>query len=116
MKIAHRWLLRSAFLLKRNFAGGIVPEKKVFDGVEVAPFKNGCRAAVSISADFELDWARRSLPGGERDAFGISERQNVPYILSLLDEVSIPITWATVGHLFLSDCKRNGTRAHTEMP
>src|SRR5437773_1916634 len=115
MKIGHRWLLRCAFGVKGNFGGGVVPETKAFDGVEVAPFKYDSRAAVSISADFELVWARRALASRERDVFGATERENVPYILSLLDDVSIPITWATVGHLFLSSCTRDGSRAHPEM-
>jgi peptidoglycan/xylan/chitin deacetylase (PgdA/CDA1 family) len=116
MKTSDKWILQYAFALKGNFAGGVVPETKAFDGIEVAPFKYASAAAVSLSADFELDWARRSRPSGERDAFGETERENVPYILGLLDDLSIPITWATVGHLFLSDCKKNGSNAHPEMP
>src|SRR5258706_4985083 len=35
----------------------------------------------------------------------------------MLDRYSIPITWATVGHLFLESCKRSGSGlAHAEMP
>ncbi len=116
MKIRQKQILRSIFSLKGNFAPGIAAPKKIFDGVEIAPFWNACSAAVSISADFELNWAFRSLLADERDHLGTTERQNVPYILSLLNEFSMPITWATVGHLFLSSCNGNGKYAHAEMP
>jgi len=48
---------------------------------------------------------------------GTTERQNVPFILRLLDEYSVPITWATVGHLFLETCVRaTSGLAHATMP
>jgi hypothetical protein len=116
MKNEQKKILRSIFSLKGNFSSGVVPPKKVFDGVEIAPFWNACPAAVSISADFELNWAFRCLRPEERDQLGFTERQNVPYILDLLNEFSMPITWATVGHLFLSSCAGNGKNAHDNMP
>ena len=116
MKIKQKRILRPIFSLKGNFAPGIAPQKKVFDGVEIAPFRNGCSAAASISADFELNWAFRSRPAELRDQLGITERRNVPYILDLLTEFGVPITWATVGHLFLPSCMREGDCAHRNMP
>jgi peptidoglycan/xylan/chitin deacetylase (PgdA/CDA1 family) len=116
MKVGKRQVLRSIFSLKGNFAPGIAAQKKIFDGIEIAPFWNACSSAVSISADFELNWAFRSLPAGERDRLGAAERQNVPYILDLLTEFSVPITWATVGHLLLASCKREGEHPHRRMP
>jgi len=116
MKIEQKRILRSVFSLKRNFSPGVEAPKKIFDGVEIAPFRNACRAAVSISADFELNWAFRSLPADQRDKLGIAERDNVPYILDLLDEFSMPITWATVGHLFLESCSRESKYGHGNMP
>ncbi len=116
IKIEQKRVLRSIFSLKRNFAPGIAAPKKIFDGVEIAPFWNACSAAVSISADFELNWAFRSLPPEERDYLGITERHNVPYILDVLNEFGMPITWATVGHLFLDSCNRNGHYGHEDMP
>jgi polysaccharide deacetylase len=116
MKIAQKKILEAAFAMKGNFAPGIAPARKVFDGVEIAPFRGAARAAVSISADFELNWAFRSLPAAERDRLGVAERANVPCILDMLTEWSIPITWATVGHLFLRSCTREGTCAHAAMP
>ena len=32
-------------------------------------------------------------------------RDNFPALLSLFDQFEIPITWATVGHLFLNECR-----------
>ena len=116
MKIKQKQILRSIFSLKGNFTPGIVPAKKSFDGVEIAPYWNGCRTAVSISADFELNWAFRSLNADHRDQLGATERQNVPYILDMLNEFGVPITWATVGHLFLSSCKSQGGHPHWNMP
>lgn len=116
MKIRQKSVLRSIFSLKGNFSEGVVGPKKVFDGIEIAPFWNGCKAAVSMSADFELNWAFRCLPAAQRDQLGSTERQNVPYILDLLADFSMPITWATVGHLFLSSCNGTGKHAHGNMP
>jgi peptidoglycan/xylan/chitin deacetylase (PgdA/CDA1 family) len=116
LKIAQKRVLRSIFSLKGNFAPGTAARKKVFDGIEIAPFWNACSAAVSISADFELNWAFRSLPAEQRDRLGATERLNVPYILDLLTEFGIPITWATVGHLFLARCASEGEYAHPNMP
>jgi hypothetical protein len=116
MKIAQKPILRSILSLKGNFAPGVVAPKKVYDGVEIAPFWNACRAAVSISADFELNWAFRCLAAEQRDQLGTTERHNVPYILSLLNEFGVPITWATVGHLFLQSCACDGQYPHGNMP
>src|SRR5215471_17613743 len=115
MRSTHKQILRSLLSLKGNFAQGHAAPKRVFDGIEVAPFWNACPAAASISADFELNWAFRCLAPEERDRLGRSERQNVPYILSILNELNIPVTWATVGHLFLTSCARNGNHPHSEM-
>jgi peptidoglycan/xylan/chitin deacetylase (PgdA/CDA1 family) len=116
IKLAQKRVLRSIFSLKGNFAPGAAPQKKVFDGIEIAPFWNACSAAASISADFELNWAFRSLSAEHRDRLGAAERLNVPYILDLLSEFSVPITWATVGHLFLASCVREEETAHRDMP
>ena len=70
---------------------------------------------VLISADFELAWAWRYSRRNSNSPFDLSirrarqERKNVPILLSLCDKFNIPITWATVGHLFLNSCsKENG--------
>lgn len=79
------------------------------------PFKIG---RLIFSADFEMAWAfrfskQKSIQAVEK---GLSERENVPVIVSLLEEFKIPITWATVGHLFLDHCERVHEKAHPEMP
>jgi peptidoglycan/xylan/chitin deacetylase (PgdA/CDA1 family) len=91
-------LLESIFRLKRNFAWGVRVQPRCFDGVEITPFR-GWRSA----EETRLRAAR--------------ERRNVSYLVPLLEEYTIPITWATVGHLFLERCER-GTdgRAHPQMP
>lgn len=116
MRIANRRILRRILSLKGNFAAGVPARRKLFGDVEIAPFRNACSAAVSISADFELNWAYRGRAANLRDSLGTRERKNVPYILDLLSDFSMPITWATVGHLFLTSCTRDGEHAHRNMP
>jgi hypothetical protein len=73
---------------------------------------------VIISADFELAWAWR-LDKRSADPLKLSldlarkERENLPRILDLCDKFDIPITWGTVGHLFLEHCQRQEGKAHT---
>ncbi len=58
-----------------------------------------------ISADFEMAWAfRYSKRNVNPITMADLERENIPILLSLFDEYAIPITWATVGHLFLESC------------
>ena len=33
-------------------------------------------------------------------------RENVPVLLKIFEDFNIPITWATVGHLFLESCNK----------
>jgi peptidoglycan/xylan/chitin deacetylase (PgdA/CDA1 family) len=110
-------VLKLIFWLKGNLAEGLKPEGTHGDGVSVAPFLHDRPAAASISADFELNWAWRELPPVQRDEKGRLERSNFPYLMSLLERTRIPITWATVGHMFLDSCSRGADgRAHPEMP
>ena len=82
---------------------------KAYDGV------------IIISADFELAWAWRFAkvtkdPKSESEAYAKKARKNIPVLLSLCEEFNIPITWGTVGHLFLEECKRNQAGiAHPEI-
>jgi peptidoglycan/xylan/chitin deacetylase (PgdA/CDA1 family) len=74
------------------------------------------RAVFILSADFELAWAWRFAYSREMtERFAQTARKNIPKILSLCDQYRIPITWATVGHLFLERCSTNGHRAHPSM-
>ena len=75
--------------------------------------------AVTISLDFEMAWAWQYAKDMTVDpvAMGLQERDQVPLTLSKFDELNIPTTWATVGHLFLDGCSRgaNGL-AHHDLP
>jgi hypothetical protein len=117
MLIKNRALLKTIFAAKGDFARGCAPEPRVFEGIQTAPFKNDARAAVCISGDFEMSWAWRGRGQELMTHRALTERSNIPRILELLDEYSIPITWATVGHLFLDSCRRSGDGiAHPKMP
>ncbi len=62
---------------------------------------------IIISTDFEMAWAfRYSKRKVNPIEYANLERQNIPILLKLLDEFSFPITWATVGHLFLESCRK----------
>lgn len=117
MQIKSTALLKAIFSLKGNLAEGFRTPSKMLAGVEVARFKNNAGAASCISADFEMGWGWRSRGFVGAEAMGGAERRQVPMILKLLDEFSVPITWATIGHLFLESCKCSSDGvAHPEMP
>jgi hypothetical protein len=84
-------------------------------------FPRPARAALVISADLELGWAWRYVRG-VADPLELARlaarrtRENFPTLLDLFDRFETPVTWATVGHLFLEGCERNAGRAHAEMP
>ena len=85
--------------------------------MRVCRYLNDAAAAANISADFELAWAWREWGTARAEEVGLRERANVPVILELLDHLDIPITWATVGHLFLESCADdNGGPSHPGMP
>jgi peptidoglycan/xylan/chitin deacetylase (PgdA/CDA1 family) len=70
-------------------------------------FPNHQKGGMILSADFELAWAPRFTkrhPNPLEHAIKLAkqERKNVPQLLSLFEKHHIPVTWATVGHLFLS--------------
>jgi peptidoglycan/xylan/chitin deacetylase (PgdA/CDA1 family) len=118
MQLSSPALLEGIFALKGNFSAGLFPAaKQPSPGIQIAPFKNNARAAVCISGDFELSWAFRSSGQAAARNRGTTERNNMPVILDLLEQYSIPVTWATVGHLFLESCRRSASGvAHPEMP
>ena len=77
------------------------------------------KGIVVFSADFEMAWAFRFSKTRhlEANAVGLEERRNIPLILSLCDNYAIPVTWATVGHLFLNQCRKGENESpHPEMP
>lgn len=81
-----------------------------------SPFKKGI---VVFSVDFEMAWAFRFSKTLQSEAVrkGLEERENIPVLLELFQKYHIPVTWATVGHLILSECKKSSEGlAHPEMP
>jgi len=70
-------------------------------------FPNSEKGGLIISADFEMAWAFRfSKRKVDPLAMAAFERENIPVLLQYLEKYSIPITWATVGHLFLESCNK----------
>jgi hypothetical protein len=111
--------LRS-YLSKIKFALGKNPQiKKTHDPSRFIPKKY--QAVVLISADFELAWAFRfskKYPDPKAAAIekAMTSRKNIPKILDLCNTFKIPITWATVGHLFLNGCNAEKGINHPEIP
>lgn len=82
--------------------------------------RNGLqRGAVTFSIDFEMAWAWQYAKSmaEDRDAISLRERAQVPQMLAKFDEFDTPVTWATVGHLFLENCCRDAHGvAHPDLP
>jgi len=73
---------------------------------------SGVDGVIIFSADFELGWAWRYAKGltdprAESEAYARRARTNIPVILELCERHDMPITWATVGHLFLDHCTKS---------
>ncbi|MDL5360614.1 polysaccharide deacetylase family protein [Halalkalicoccus sp. NIPERK01] len=66
---------------------------------------------VVLSIDAELAWGFHDRPDPPRERIAAA-RPGWSRLLSILEEFSIPATWAIVGHLFLEEC--DGT--HAEHP
>lgn len=74
-------------------------------------FPNSEKGGLIISGDFELAWAWRYAKAYQKplkvgDEMAARARTNFPKLLQLFDQYNIPITWATVGHLFLKECNK----------
>ena len=82
---------------------------------------SGFKTVLLISADFELAWASR-YDKNVNDPLKVTldrartERLNVPEILKLCEHFQVPVTWATVGHLFLDKCTAVDRIKHPEIP
>lgn len=117
MRISNKSILKFAFFLRGHLRSKGPHGRVIHDGIEIAPFKDNAHGAGCISADFELNWAWRNLPQDQRNEKGENGRKNIPLILDILDQLRIPITWATVGHLFLFECHADSSgKRHPEMP
>lgn len=115
-KILHRYLIVllkagiKSNLSKLNFWLGRTPlieQTENYRKYIPKPYK----AVVIISADFELAWAWQWSKVKNPLELVIEKaqnaRKNIPLILDLCKKYNIPITWATVGHLFLPSCNIN---------
>ncbi len=84
-----------------------------------ASYPGGRRAAVVLSADLELAWAWRYARVSNPLAYARQRarqgRRNLSVLLDLCDRYELPVTWATVGHLFLGTCRRQADRIHPEL-
>jgi peptidoglycan/xylan/chitin deacetylase (PgdA/CDA1 family) len=75
-------------------------------------FPGGELGGMILSADFELAWAWRYAKKYQ-NSYATSmqkaqqARRNFPSLIESFDQYSIPVTWATVGHLFLQKCTAN---------
>ncbi|MCB9302690.1 MAG: polysaccharide deacetylase family protein [Lewinellaceae bacterium] len=104
-----------SFELRRNPRIAARPEN--FDNF----IPEGYDGVLIISADFELAWAWRyakklTNPKEEAEQYARQARRNIPLILDLCEQYNIPVTWATVGHLFLDRCDRKeGGLPHPEL-
>jgi peptidoglycan/xylan/chitin deacetylase (PgdA/CDA1 family) len=83
-------------------------------------YSQGAKATVVISTDLELAWAWRyvrdsSNPKALALQKAYQTRQNLPGLLELFDRFNVPVTWATVGHLFLEECNKTNGRAHPDL-
>ena len=110
-----------SFIDRFRYATGFLPRICNFSETLFKISKPG-RAILIISADFELSWAwnkarifksRRTVHARQ---LAERARKNIPLLLDLFDEYDIPITWATVGHLFLSDCRKIDGMPHPDLP
>lgn len=75
------------------------------------------RGTMVVSLDFELAWGRfDKVPIPVLKAEASEERLRIIRLLDLMDHYQIPATWATVGHLMLESCQRDGNgQAHPEV-
>lgn len=108
------WLNRLNFYLNRN--------PQIQPGSDYRFFiPCSFQTIVLLSADFEMAWAWRYdksavQPLLKAQQHAARERQNVPMILDVCRQFNIPITWATVGHLFLDHCQASHGHKHPEIP
>jgi peptidoglycan/xylan/chitin deacetylase (PgdA/CDA1 family) len=80
------------------------------------PFKS----VLILSSDFELAWAFRFSKSSNNPLVNALQkardtRFNFPGLMALCEKYNIPITWATVGHLFLDSCSRDNGNVHSDV-
>lgn len=106
-------------LSKLNFAVGRNP--KIEKNREWRKFvPEPYKAVMTISADFELAWAWRFAKSmGDPYQLALQKarraRANMPELIALCEQYNVPVTWATVGHLFLNECSCEGGLPHPHL-
>ena len=113
--------LIQSYIDRFRYRLGWLPRVSKQSSVNYPHYPQGLKAAVVISADLELAWAwRYSKKSDDPKALALQKahqtRQNLPPLLDLFDRFNVPVTWATVGHLFLEECDRTNGRAHSDLP
>lgn len=112
--------LFKAYLQKLNFLLGrnpLLEKHKNWRRFIPEPYSS----VVIISADFELAWAwhyAKNIADPLKTALAMArnERDNIPGLLTLCEKFNIPVTWLTVGHLFLESCSPENGILHPEIP
>jgi peptidoglycan/xylan/chitin deacetylase (PgdA/CDA1 family) len=107
-------------LRKLKFLAGLDPKiesKRKWRDFIPHPYKS----VLLISADFELAWAWQftkssSAPLQKAMSMARRERENIPKIVDVCEQFNIPVTWATVGHLFLEKCINTQGMPHKDIP
>jgi len=112
--------LLKTYLSKINFILGRNPQVEKSDGFQQM-IPEPYQSVFTISADFELAWAWRYSKALENPVEAAlmkarRARKNTPVILELCEKYNIPITWATVGHLFLEECHQENGKIHHQLP
>lgn len=95
------------YMTKMAFILGNKPVVRTNEIDPLIKFPNQEKGGLIISADFEMAWAwRYTKTNDDHLQKGRVERENFPRIIQVLEEYNIPITFATVGHLFLKECNK----------
>lgn len=109
-----------AQLSKIKFLLGLNPKIESFENNSLDYIPESFKAVCLISVDFELAWAFRftkstRLLNQQPAQLGLQTRYNIPKIIQLCELYEIPLTWATVGHLFLESCQKINGVVHPEI-
>jgi hypothetical protein len=110
-----------AALDRFRYERGFLPRVDTSGDAACTSWPGGARAALVVSADLELAWAWRyarvfSDPYEAALRLGRQTRANIEPLLALLGAADRPVTWATVGHLFLERCENGPQGPHPEIP
>ena len=112
----HEFLSEAQFRLKRRPTFEREPLRRVGPFL-LSPFPEARDGGLVLSADFELAWAwRMGKHSPDARLMARQARRNIPKLLQIFDTYRVPITWATVGHLFLESCSCPNGIPHPDMP